>query len=342
MIDFRTIPSLPKLFLARAALVPDRPCLWAKGRSGWANHSYRAVAERFVRLAAGLSALGVAPGDRVALVAENRPDWVIADLAIMAAGAISVPAYVTNTVAEHRHILANAGATAAIVSTRALADKVVAAAAGTACRMIVAIESPEHPPEGLRLVGWADAFAAGEGREAQAEAAIERLRRTDVAAIIHTSGTGGAPRGATLSHGNILANCHGAYELLRPYGLEHEIYLSFLPLSHSYEHTVVVGFVAGIGAEIYMTEGAEHLARNLAEVRPTFTAGVPRLYETLHLRIAHQLERESAGCSSARWRSGASASPAGRCRWPTGCSTRCSTGWCATRCGRASAAGSRR
>src|SRR5882672_1926334 len=65
MIDFRTIPSIPKLFLARATMVPDRPCLWAKGRGGWASHSYRDVAERLVRLAAGLTALGVAPGDRV-------------------------------------------------------------------------------------------------------------------------------------------------------------------------------------------------------------------------------------------------------------------------------------
>jgi long-chain acyl-CoA synthetase len=218
---------------------------------------------------------------------------VIADLAIMAAGAISVPAYVTNTVPEHRHIIANTGATAAIVSTRALADKVIEAAHGTTCRTIIAIESPETPPADMRLIGWADAFAAGEGREEAARAAIDTLVRTDVASIIHTSGTGGLPRGATLTHGNILANCHGAHELLKPYGMEHEIYLSFLPLSHSYEHTVVVAYVAGIGAEIYLTEGAEHLARNLSEVRPTFTAGVPRLYETLHLRITHQLSRES-------------------------------------------------
>jgi long-chain acyl-CoA synthetase len=293
MIDFRTIPSIPKLFLARAALVPDRACLWAKGRSGWASHSYRDVADRVARLAAGLTAIGVARGDRVALIAENRPDWVIADLAIMAAGAISVPAYVTNTVPEHRHILTNTGACAAIVSTRALADKVIEAARGTSCGTIIAIESPETPPADLRLIGWADAFAAGEGREAAARATIDALTRADVASIIHTSGTGGAPRGATLTHGNILANCHGAHELLRPYGMEHEIYLSFLPLSHSYEHTIVVAYVTGIGAEIYMTEGAEHLARNLTEVKPTFTAGVPRLYETLHLRITHQLSRES-------------------------------------------------
>jgi long-chain acyl-CoA synthetase len=146
----------------------------------------------------------------------------------------------------------------------------------------------------MRLVGWADAFAAGEGSEDAARAAIDRLGRTDAASIIHTSGTGGSPRGATLTHGSILANCYGAFELLKPFGLEHETYLSFLPLSHSYEHTIVVALLTGIGAEIYMTDGAEHLARNLTEVRPTFTAGVPRLYETLHLRISHQLQRESA------------------------------------------------
>ena len=293
MIDYRTIPSIPRLFLERAALVPDRPCLWWRGRGGWGHHTYGEVADRILRLAAGLTAIGVAKGDRVALIAENRPDWFIADHAIMAAGGIVVPAYTTNNVAEHRHVLANSGATVAIVSTRALADKVIAAARQTdACRTIIAIESPEEPPADLRLIGWADAFAAGEGRAGEARAAVDRLARADMAAIIHTSGTGGVPRGATLTHGSILANCWGAYELLRPYGLEHEIYLSFLPLSHSYEFTVCGAFALGIGAEIYVSDGAEHLARNMTEVKPTLMAAVPRLYETLHQRITHQLARD--------------------------------------------------
>lgn len=293
MIDYRTIPSIPKLFLARAALVPDRPCLWWRGQGGWGSHSYADVATRILRLAAGLKALGIAKGDRVGLIAENRPDWLIADLAIMAAGAIVVPAYTTNNVGEHRHVLANSGAVAAIVSTRALADKVIEAARQTpSCRTIIAIESPEEPPADLRLIGWADAFAAGEGHEEEARTAVDALGRGDVAAIIHTSGTGGVPRGATLTHGNILADCWGAYELLRPLGLEHEIYLSFLPLSHSYEFMVCGGFALGIGAEIYVSDGAEHLARNMTETRPTLMAAVPRLYEALHQRITHQLSRD--------------------------------------------------
>jgi long-chain acyl-CoA synthetase len=114
---------------------------------------------------------------------------------------------------------------------------------------------------------------------------VARARRDDVCCFIYTSGTGGVPKGVMLSHGNLLAHCRGAYRLLADYGLEQEVFLSFLPLSHSYEHTAGQFFPMSIGAEIYYAEGAEHLLANLAEVRPTIMTAVPRLYESMHQRI---------------------------------------------------------
>jgi long-chain acyl-CoA synthetase len=112
--------------------------------------------------------------------------------------------------------------------------------------------------------------------------------------VIYTSGTGGAPRGVMLSHGAILCNCQGAIEVLKPLGLEDNIFLSFLPLSHAYEHSGGQFFPITIGAQIYYAEGADTLVQNLAEVRPTIVTAVPRLYEVMHGRIAKGLEKMPA------------------------------------------------
>jgi long-chain acyl-CoA synthetase len=121
---------------------------------------------------------------------------------------------------------------------------------------------------------------------------VATLAPDDTACIIYTSGTGGLPKGVLASHRNILANCRGAYRLLEMLGLGDEVFLSFLPMSHSYEHTAGLMFPISIGAQIYFAEGADTLAHNLIEARPTIMTAVPRLYETLHQRIGRQIERE--------------------------------------------------
>src|SRR5579872_3804137 len=127
-MDHQSYRSLIALFFERAREKGERPFLWSKRDGCYAPLSWRATAEAVTGLARGLRALGIKTGDRVALVAENRPHWTIADLAVMAAGAITVPAYTTNTVDDHRHVLANSGARAVIVSTNALAARVLPAA----------------------------------------------------------------------------------------------------------------------------------------------------------------------------------------------------------------------
>src|SRR5215831_10109251 len=120
--------NLPAMFFAQAAAKGGSPFLWSKQARQWHSLSYEEVAGQVRRLAQGLQGLGVLPGDRVALVAENRPEWAIADLAIMAAGGITVPAFTTNTTADHRHVLTHSGAKGAILSTKALAERVLPAA----------------------------------------------------------------------------------------------------------------------------------------------------------------------------------------------------------------------
>ena len=293
-MDYQAWRNLVVLFFERAEAKGDRPFLWQKRGGRYQPMSWREAASEVNALARGLKALGLKRGDRVALVAENRPQWMIADLAIMAAGAITVPAYTTNTVDDHRHILANSGARAVIVSTDALALRVIPAADQvTTVENIVTIEPLKAAQVShAEIHAWTDVVALGAGVADDIAAGIAEIGRNDTACLIYTSGTGGVPKGVMLSHANILANCRGAYRLLEAIGFGDEVFLCFLPLSHSYEHTAGMMFPISLGAEIYFAEGAETLATNLPEARPTIMTAVPRLYETMHQRLLRSMERE--------------------------------------------------
>jgi long-chain acyl-CoA synthetase len=295
--DFDKCPSLVRAFLDQAKRRASQPFLWAKKDGEWRALTW-AEAERQVRgLARALIKLGVSRGDRVGLIAENRPEWVIADLAIMAAGGISVPTYTTNTLEDHLFILSNVQAKGVIASTLALSEKAIAAARQTPshCDFAIAIEKPEYKQDiGLALLSWDEALALGETAPDTVDATVASLTRDDIACVIHTSGTGGKPKGVMLHHGAILRNVDGAWDIFTALDPGEEIYLSFLPLSHSYEHTVCMGFMIGIGAQVYFAEGIDKLGTNMIEVRPTIMTAVPRLYESLYARITQGLKREKA------------------------------------------------
>ncbi|MGB8273836.1 MAG: long-chain fatty acid--CoA ligase [Alphaproteobacteria bacterium] len=296
--------SLPAMFFDQADRLSRRPLVGVKEGGRYRERSWGEIASEVASLARGLRKAGVVRGDRVVLVSENRPEFLVADLAIMAAGAITVPAYTTNTVRDHQHVIENSGARAAIVSSPPLAAKVIPAAqhAGT-CETVIVIEPMRRAQEsGLKIMAWSDVLATGaaEPDAAEPDAAepdqvrkwVAALGRQDTACIIYTSGTGGAPKGVMLSHGAILANCFGAYELLKSLMSDGSLFLSFLPLSHSYEHTAGQFLPLSIGARIYYAEGVETLGQDMVAARPTLVTAVPRLYEILHRRITAGIERE--------------------------------------------------
>ncbi len=294
---FREWQSLPAMLFDNAARLADRPLLWAKRDRRYQPLSWRETAERVRSLARGLRAIGLGEGDRVMLVAENRPDWLIADLAIMAAGGITVPAYTTNTADDHRHILSDSGAKGVIVSKLALFRRAWPAAlqVGTT-EFVLAMEDVDHPhDERVAMHNWADVMARAAAQTDDVPDDVDQrvagLRRDDTACLIYTSGTGGAPRGVMQHHGGILSNCLGAFRVLERVGLEDEVFLSFLPLSHSYEHSGGQCFPLSIGAQIYYAEGIETLSANMIEARPTIMTAVPRLYEVLHQRISRDVRR---------------------------------------------------
>ena len=294
-IDTATVTSLPGMFFAQAKRLGERPFLWAKVDGVYRPHSWNAVAERITAAAHGLKAAGVKAGDRVMLVSENRPEWLIADLAIMSIGAISVPAYTTNTAVNHLHIINDSGCQVVIVSTPQLARPVIAAATESDRKVVLYVmDEPEKTmPSGTEVRAWSDLLADG-ANKALPPPDVVPIKRGEVCCLIYTSGTGGLPRGVMLTHGNILCNCMGALEVLRPLGIGDEVFLSFLPLSHAYEHSGGQFFPISLGAQIYYAERVETLSTNLGEARPTIMTAVPRLYESMRARILQGLKTQSA------------------------------------------------
>ena len=293
---YRDWRSLPQMFFDQARLYAQMPVFAAKREGRFRPILWDEAAERVREVATALRSIGISRGDRVVICSENRPEFPVAEIGIMAAGGVAVPAYTTNTIQDHLYILENSGARAAIVSTRALGEKLLAAAQGSsACRTLVTIDEWVPGQMGaVQILPWAKFLEAGAGDTGEAESWAEKLSRNDTACIIYTSGTGGVPKGVMLSHGAILSNCMGAFDVLYELGLDGDVFLSFLPVSHSYEHMAGQFFPLSIGAQICYCEGAEHLAKNMLEVRPTIMTAVPRLYETLHRRILVGVEKGSA------------------------------------------------
>ncbi|KWV92304.1 long-chain fatty acid--CoA ligase [Erythrobacter sp. YT30] len=288
--------NLVDLFLTRADAKGDAPFLGRKVDGEWTTQSWRDVTEQVCLLAESLRALGLGDGDRVALVSENRPEWCIADLAIMAAGCISVPTYTTNTRRDHAHILDNSGARAIIVSTEKLLGPVVEAIGSTGMiEHVIGIDDLQRKQSGsFDYHRWDDLVTGDYGKARKAvDNRIASIQREATACLIYTSGTGGAPRGVKQHHGAILCNAAGAAEvLINDFGVEEERFLSFLPLSHAYEHSGGQYLPIAVGAEIFYSEGLEKLASNIEETRPTLMVVVPRLFEVLRTRIMKQIEKQ--------------------------------------------------
>mgnify|MGYP001573558122 CR=1 FL=1 len=285
-------PNLVTMFFTRARERGDAPFLWRKEAGEWQPLSWTEVARQVASIAAALKAQGLRPGDPVMLVSENRPEFCIADLAIMAAGCVTVPTYTTNTTRDHQHILTDSGARAVIVSTAKLAQALMPAVVRSQASFVIGME-PLRGAQGTSTCHlWGDLIAAHPADVAACEAA-QTAQRGDLACIIYTSGTGGAPRGVMQHHGAILLNCEGAGAIVNEdFGIGDEVFLSFLPLSHAYEHSGGQFLPMLLGGQIYYAEGLEKLASNIEETRPTIMVVVPRLFEVLRARIIKAIEKQ--------------------------------------------------
>ncbi|WP_137177607.1 long-chain fatty acid--CoA ligase [Roseomonas sp. AR75] len=283
--------SLPQMMLELAAQRQDRPMLRYWKDNAWHKVSWGEFAHRVAAVAAGLRARGVGPGDRVLLVSESRPEFIIADTAIMAIGAVTVPTYTTNTPADHAHILRDSGARVAIVSSAALAKRVTEAASGTGGLDLLVTMEAAKPGGGPEALPWAELEATQADLDLL-RAEVEQIPPGRLACLVYTSGTGGAPKGVMLPHRAMLSNRDGVAQLADRLHLEGECYLSFLPMSHSYEHTVGGFLLPSLGVEVVFSRGAERLAAEFQQVKPAIITAVPRLFEVLRARMLADIEKE--------------------------------------------------
>ncbi|MDV7340552.1 AMP-dependent synthetase/ligase [Terasakiella sp. A23] len=285
--------NLVTLFFNQAERLGDKPFLWQKVDGTYQPTTWKECASAVIALAQSLIGKGIQKGDRVVLVSENRTEWAIADLAIMAAGAITVPTYTTNTLNDHKHILNNSQAKAAIVSTQRLAGNLLPAThEASDIEFVISIEDVDLKQElSHPIYLWADMLKEGADQDRKIVEKAATLTREDTACIIYTSGTGGTPKGVMLPHRAIMHNCQGATTLLKDIGLDNETFLSFLPLSHSYEHTAGLMWPISLGAQIYYAESADKLVNNMAECSPTVMTAVPRLYEMMRAKILRGVEQ---------------------------------------------------
>ncbi len=296
--DIDNATSLVALFLQRADQRGDKPFLTAKIDGEWTSISYAEAADKVCLLAESLRAIGLRDGDRVMIVAENRPEWCIADLAIMAAGCITTPAYTTNTERDHSHILDDSGASAVFVGnaklTKALFPAIMKTGRG---HHVIAIDPvPSSQSGSIDLHRWEE-MTTGDAAAARkaVDARIADIKRRDMACIIYTSGTSGAPRGVMLHHGAILHNVSAAANVIEhDLGWEEERFLSFLPLSHAFEHTAGFYLPLGLGADIWFSEGLDKLSSNLEEASPTVMVVVPRLFEVLRGKMIKAIEKQGS------------------------------------------------
>ena len=248
--------------------------------------SSRELADRVRQVALGLLDLGVKPGDRVAILAENSPDWAIADYACLTAGLTDVPIYPTLPADQIPYLLNDAGAVAIFTSSAAQTAKI--AEVRSQCRTLrhvigfgaTARTGEDHTIEQLRARGQA---ADSAERTAAYRARAMEVKPDDLATLIYTSGTTGEPKGVMLTHDNIYSNVMaGAAQI--PFGGE-ETCLSFLPLSHIFERMAGHYLMLHTGTSIAYAESIDTVPVNMQEVRPTLVLSVPRLYEKMYARV---------------------------------------------------------
>jgi long-chain acyl-CoA synthetase len=296
MVEHSPAVTIASLVRDHARRGPDRVCLRRRTAVGWDDITWAGYWGTVEDVGGALLSLGVGPGDRVAIHADNRPEWLFTDVGAVAVRAVTVGLYPTSPPAEIRHLLAHSGARILVTENRAQLDKALAVA--TDCpdlSHIVCLDpigpravTGEHPP----VLTWAEFLALGRAhRAAHPDAVARRMddaRADDLATVVYTSGTTGPPKGAMLSVANVafvIETIVDGGTIRPPQPGPTDATLSYLPLCHVAERVMTVWLNASLGVTVHFGESAATFARDLREVRPTMFFGVPRVWERMHAAV---------------------------------------------------------
>jgi len=277
--------SIPGLCLTAALKHGKDKALNHRVDGQWINIPATEFVERIKNVALGLAALGIRPGDRVALLSENRPEWSIADMAILSLGAINVPIYTTQAVEQIEYILADSGPRAIFISSKKLYRHASPALTNRALEHLIFFETEvaEGVERGVSLEELEKTGSLQSSERPEAfDAYLHGIRPDDLATIIYTSGTTGEPKGVMLTHDNFVSNIIAISRGLPILSTDRS--LAVLPLSHIFERTVFYVLCAN-GVSINYCASFDQLASHLHEVKPTIMTAVPRLFEQVYHKI---------------------------------------------------------
>ena len=280
-MNFKKYNNLIDLFKDQVQKQPKDKIFLSNLKNEKKNFSWQDVEISVLKFANEISKI-IEKGDRCLLISENRPEWMISDLSIMLAGGITVPAYTTYVSRDYEYIINDCNPSIVIVSNDDQFNKIK-----NICERNISIK---------KIFSFENLSELNNNSFINVNAIIEKklenisfdlklsARRSDPACIIYTSGTQGNPKGVILSHGGILSNCEGGHELLKPILEKETRFLTWLPLSHSYEHAVQFIQIA-VGAKVYYAESIDKLIKNMSECSPHIMTAVPRFYQNLYQKI---------------------------------------------------------
>ncbi len=278
--------TVSRMILENATRWADRPALLHKTTGEYRPITWRQMEKKIRTFGRALLAVGIEPGDRVAIMGPNSPAWAFADLGALACGAVTVPVYHTEGAAAIMHILSDAGSRVLFIHAATPDEELL-----KRCRELPHLEYLVFLEEGLEhseilsLKEFLD--RAEEVSETRFDERMAAVKKQDLASLVYTSGTTGKPKGVMLTHENILANIEACADLF-PIGPD-DICLSFLPLSHVFERVDGYYFMLRQGVTIAYAEGIESVPVNLGEVKPTVMVSVPRLYEKMYARVMERV-----------------------------------------------------